>query len=211
MEEKRKGLIICKTCGAEIAKNAKVCPKCGAKIKNWKKTLIILGIIVFIIVVGASGGDSDKPKKVGEISSSNSASTETKNTKSEFSVGETAELKGVSATLVSVTESSGSMFYKPASGNVFALCEFVIENNSSEEITVSSMLSFEAYCDDYVCNYSLGSITEDDVNQLDGTIAVGKKMNGVICYEVPSDWEELEIHFNPNVWSGNDFIFIANH
>lgn len=50
---------ICKDCGAEVSKSAKVCPKCGKKLKN---TVLraILGILIIVIGIGAitSGGDS---------------------------------------------------------------------------------------------------------------------------------------------------------
>ena len=46
------------------------------------------------------------------------------------------------------------------------------------------MASFEAYADDYELNYSVSALLEkNDQNQLDGTIAAGKKRNGVIGYE----------------------------
>ena len=41
-------------------------------------------------------------------------------------------------------------------------------------MSVSSMLSFEAYAEDYALNYSLGAITDNNDTQLDGTIAAGK-------------------------------------
>ena len=70
------------------------------------------------------------------------------------------------------------------------------------------MASFEAYADDYALNYSLNALLENEsANQLDGTIAAGKKMNGVIGYEVPADWKDIEIHFTDNVWSSNKFKF----
>ena len=50
-------------------------------------------------------------------------------------------------------------------------------------------------------------LEKNDANQLDGTIAAGKKMNGVIGYEVPADWKTIEIHFKDNVWSSNKFKF----
>ena len=53
----------CKTCGAEIAKNAKVCVACGAKNKQPK--WVLWGIIaVVLIVIIASAGGSDKPANV---------------------------------------------------------------------------------------------------------------------------------------------------
>lgn len=211
----------CKVCGAEVASNAPVCPQCGAKLK--KKHPIFIGVVVLlflVVVISAIGGD-DEPKKVenaapsqsvGDAGAQTDAAGNEQETKNAFQVGETAELKGVRVTLVDVTESTGSAYNTPNDGNVFVLCEFEIENDSEEEITVSSIVSFDAYCDDYVCEYSLGALIEKgDKNQLDGTVAAGKKLNGVVGYEVPTDWKELEIAFTPDFWSGKDINFIALH
>ena len=158
-------------------------------------------------------GDS-KPKKVDNKTASTQQekeeerkSTETQETKDIFEVGETAELNDVQVTLLKYSESEGSEFNKPSDGNVFLLAEFEIVNNSDSEMNVSSMLSFEAYADDYSLNYSLGAITENNDTQLDGTIAAGKKMKGYIGYEVPEDWSTVEIHFTDDVWSNNKFKF----
>lgn len=215
-----KKMINCKACGQEIAKSAKACPHCGAK--NKKKHLILIIIIVFfvLICITASSGDSDEPQKVentdtGKIETSvenkEEVKEEVKEEKNEFYVGETAELKEVFVTLVNVTESTGSQFNTPTDGNVFVLCEFEIANNSDKDIAVSSMMSFETYCDDYTCTFSLTALMEKgNKNQLDGTVAAGKKFNGVIGYEVPADWNELEIRFTPDFWSGSDIVFVAN-
>lgn len=208
----------CKVCGAEVAKSAKVCPHCGAKLK--KGHPILIGILIFfflIAIIGSSGGD-DEPKKVEtsaptqnkEITPIQTEQESEAENKSAFYVGETAELKGVSVTFASVTESTGSTYNTPTNGNVFVLCEFEIANNSDKEIAVSSMMSFEAYCDDYTCTFSLSALMEKgNKNQLDGTVAAGKKFNGVVGYEVPADWQELEIVFTPDFWSGKDITFIA--
>ena len=212
-------IIQCKVCGAEIASNAKTCPHCGAK--NKKKSpvlLIILGVIVLVILIAAIGSSgSSKSNSTPSTSAASSAATAKPTAtpvpeKTGYGVGEAAESKGITVTLVSVTESSGSSYNKPADGNVFVLCEFEIENGSSSEITVSSLASFEAYCDDYTCNLSLTALIEKgNKNQLDGSVAAGKKFNGVVGYEIPADWKELEIHFTPDFWSGKDIIFVAEH
>lgn len=217
---KNSALKNCKVCGAEVAKSAKTCPHCGAKLKKGHPILIgILVFLVLIVIIGFSGG-SDEPKKVEASTpaqSVESAPAQAKQTpevesKLAFSAGETAELRGVSVTLVDVSKSTGSSFNVPTGGNVFVLCEFDIANNSDKEITVSSMLSFEAYCDDYTCTLSLGALMErGNKNQLDGTVAAGKKINGIIGYEVPADWQELEIVFTPDVWSGKDITFIVTN
>ncbi len=209
----------CKVCGAEVAKNAKTCPHCGAKLKKGHPILVgILILVVLVVAFGSSDGDEPKMAEntaVGESAEFEVSAQETtpeQEEKTEFHVGETAELKGVKATLVNVTESDGSDFNTPTEGNVFVICEFEIENNSDSEINISSAMSFNAYCDDYTCTFSLGALLEKgDKNQLDGTVAPGKKFNGIIGYEVPSDWGELEIAFTPNVWSGKDIVFIAEN
>ncbi len=204
---------LCKHCKSEIPKAAKVCPNCRKKqggIGKW----IIIGIVVVIFLAVAFGGGDDKPKKVenktattqqGE--SDDNKEVDTQEEKDIFSVGETAEMNDVQVTLLKYSESKGSEFNKPTDGNVFLMAEFEIVNNSDSEMNVSSMLSFEAYADDYALNYSLGAITENNNTQLDGTIAAGKKMKGYIGYEVPKDWSTVEIHFTDDVWSNNKFKF----
>lgn len=213
----------CKACGAQVAKTAKTCPHCGAKVKRGHPVLIgILAVIILFTVIGAVGG-SNEPKKVEtpeQSKSTNIISTKApeqttapkKDEKTAFLVGETAELGDVQVTLKGVTESTGSAYNKPGDGNVFVICEFDIANNSNGEIAVSSMMSFDAYCDDYACTFSLSALMEKgSKNQLDGTVAAGKKFSGVVGYEVPADWQELEINFTPDVWSGKNITFIATN
>lgn len=206
----------CKYCQTEIDAKAKICPNCKKKQGGKGKIVaIVVVVLVIIAIIGGLGSEDDKPKTVaGSNSSGGNTSTqgsvETTAEKATFGIGETVELKGVQATLVSVTENNGSEYNKPEDGNVFVLCEFNIENNSDSDISVSSIMSFEAYCDSYSLNQSLtGLLTAEGKNQLDGSVASGKKMAGVIAYEVPSDWSELEISFTPSFWSGKDITFIA--
>lgn len=206
----------CKSCGKLIAKSAKVCPKCGAKQKKKHPILGVILIILGIIIVAAViGGDSDKgPKKVGDSSSTQSKADQSEPVKDQapenttFGVGEKVELNDIIVTLNSVVESNGKEFFEPSDGNVYVLCEFTIENNSSKELNISSMLCFDGYVDDYSTSLSISAESSSDKGQLDGTVAAGKKMNGVIGYEVASDWKEIEIHFTPNFWSGKDIIFL---
>jgi hypothetical protein len=201
----------CKHCQTEIDQKAKICPACHKK-QGGKLKFILIGLIAVILIAALVPKDDDKPEVVGSKDStgSNNKSAATKAPeKTTFSSGETVKLNDILVTLVGVTESTGSDFNKPAEGNVFAICEFNIENNSSEEIIVSSIISFEAYCDDYSISQSISGLLEVDKGQLDGSVAAGKKMNGVIAYEVPADWKELEINFTPDFWSSKDITFIA--
>ena len=205
---------------AEIAKSAKTCPKCGAKQKKSKVlgiVLVVLGLIIFFAAIGSSGSD-DEPKKVGNTGTTQNTKKDTTkkdDTKKEpekttFGVGEQVILNDIVVTMNGVTESSGSDFNKPSEGNTFILCEFTIENNSDKELNISSLLCFNGYIDDFSTSFSLSAQMESDKGQLDGAVAPGKKMNGIIAYEAASDWKEIEIHFTPDVWSGKDIKFVAS-
>lgn len=218
-----KKLVNCKTCGAEIAKNAKVCPKCGAKSKKHPilgLIVLFIGVLTILSAIGGSSDDTNEPKNqapdvsassaVQPVTSENQVSDSEEKQVDSYTVGDRAVLKDVAVTLVDVSESGGTDFLTPSDGNVFLICEFEIENGSKSDIAVSSIMSFEAYADDYATTLSLTSTTSSDKNQLDGTVAAGKKMNGVVGYEVPKDWTNFEIRFTPSVWSGKDITFTIN-
>lgn len=123
-------------------------------------------------------------------------------------MNETAEYRNVQVTLTNVQETSGSQYNSPKDGNVFVLAEFEIVNNSDKDLAISSIMCFEAYQDGYATNMSLAALLENDGEQLDGSIASGKKMKGSIGYEIPSTCKELEIHVQPDVWSGKNMVFV---
>ena len=217
---------LCKYCQTEIPKKAKICPNCKKKQSGKLKWIVIAVIVLILIAAIAGGGGDTTPQRVDNAnlpSESNekqqgtlktedkqeeTTKTEEKQEEIIFGVGETAELNGVRVTMTDYSESNGSKYNKPSDGNVFLLIEFLIENNTDSEMAVSSMMSFEAYADDYALNYSLSALLEkENSNQLDGQIAAGKKMKGIIGYEVPSDWQEVEIHYTDNVWSSSKFKF----
>lgn len=208
-----KKLIKCKTCGNEIAKSAKVCPHCGAK--NKKHTVLGVFLVIFglFLIAAAFGSTDETPQKVEDTDSSPDAnqaeqqSQEPEQTR--FGVGEKVELDDIAVTLVKVSQNSGGNYMTPSEGKVFVVCEFDIENNSDKDIAVSSMLSFDAYIDDYAAGLNLSAMLSTDQQQLDGSIAAGKKMNGVIGYEADPDWSDIEIRFTPDFWSGSKFVFTA--
>ena len=178
-----------------------------------KKIISIL--IACILLLGLCACEStptlvDTPQNNDTLQNNNTP-TETESAKV-FSLGDTVELDDVVVTFLDVTQSNGSTYNKPTSGNVFVLCEFEIANNSSEELNISSMMSFSAYHDDYACEYSISALMEKgNKDQLDGSIAPGKKMKGVIGFEIPEDWNELEVHFTPDVFSLGEIVFVATN
>lgn len=156
--------------------------------------------------VAEADEEKDSDKKDSDIDEESDIEEPEKETK--FRKGETAEMNDIQVTMTSCKLGKGSEYNKPDDGNAYLLAEFEIKNNSDDELTVSSIMSFEAYADDYKLDYSFGAIMEAEGNQLDGSVAPGKKMKGWIGWEVPEDFKAVEVHFTDNVWSSDKFVFL---
>ena len=207
----------CKHCKSEIPYDAKVCPVCRKKQGAPGCLIVVLVVVVLVVIAAFAGsGESSTPQKVESTSGTSQSASQAGEAQSQpeqtvFTVGDAVELNGVKTTLLSAEEYPGKQYMMPTDGNVFLVCQFEIENDSSAEITVSSMVSFNAYCDDYSVNLSVtGEMLEDSWKTLDGTVAPGKKINGVIAYEIPQDWQKMEISYTPSFWSGHDVQFEIN-
>lgn len=178
-----------------------------------RKRILSFGLCLALCLgLCACAGNGEMPQG-GTPSSQEPVQTAepTPEAKEGYAIGEQAEVKGVTVTLTQVEESTGSQFFEPEDGKVFLLCHFDIANGTEEDLAVSSMLSFSAYVDDYAASISLGALAASSESQLDGSVAAGKKLAGVVGYEVDKDWSKLEITFKPSVWSGKGLTFIAEH
>lgn len=214
----------CVNCGTDFQGN--FCPKCGAAapgnadvpatVKKKKKFhwWYVLIILVVIAAIGAAADNANNPSEVDDNKVEDSANDDntnvednSKNEQTIFHQGDVATSSDINITLLSVTESNGSQFMKPTDGNVYVTFKFEIDNQSDKEITISSLMMFDAYFDDYAANLSIGAITLSGETQLDGSVAAGKKLAGVVGYEAPSDWKTAEIHVTPDFWFGDDIIF----
>lgn len=217
---------ICKHCKSEIPKGAKICPYCKKKQSGVLKWIII-ALIVLILIGAVVGGNSESEKPHQVVSDNTETQTvqtesvpssqveketekEVEN-KNEFSIGEIAEYKDVQITVTGYEESTGNDWGAPEEGMVFVFPEIEIVNNSGEEVSISSMLSFECYVDDYKTDFSSSAFmaisTDSAKQQLDGSIAPGKKLKGVLGIEAPQDWTTIEIYYKDNVWLGSNFSF----
>jgi hypothetical protein len=225
--------IVCQKCGEQNPATNNYCKKCTAPLKEnlppppqqfqqqfippKKKSkgcliavIIVVAVIILIIIiaVASNAGKSIPTDANGNPTASNGEANKT------YGINEPVTQNGITMTLASVTQNSGSEYNKPADGKVFLLCEFNIDNNANSDLTISSMLCFEAYVDTYATSLSFTALIEKgSKQQLDGKVASGKKMNGVIAYEVPKDWKELEIQIKPDVlsfFSGKTIFKVAN-
>lgn len=114
-------------------------------------------------------------------------------TKTKYTIGDTVIQKDIRVTLEETTLSNGSGFSQPTEGNVFIIFEFEIANNSSEDMVFSSILCSSAYCDNYALDESITALVANDKQSLGGTIAPGRKLKGALAYEIPVNWNTVEV------------------
>ncbi|MDB8789329.1 DUF4352 domain-containing protein [Romboutsia sp. 1001216sp1] len=195
-------LINCKSCGNEIASNAKACPKCGAKNSKPFYKKIWFWVLVVIIIAAIGGSGSNKPKLVSEDKPI--VTKEEKSNKTEvFNIGDTIELDKFKITVNEIKTTNGSDFIKPQEGNEFLYVDATVENISDKEQTVSSVLMFKVVDKDGRAMKQ--TIVENANGQLDGTIGPGRKMTGEYVVEVPKDATGLELQFDSSL-AGNQVV-----
>lgn len=181
---------------------------------------VVLIIILILAIVAAAGYVLSRTKDKKSSKSDSGTKTEaSKNDKKEsskdtYAVGETAEHNNIQVQLLGYEESEGNEWAVPGDGNTFVFVNMQITNNSDKELTVSSMMSFDNYCGDTKLDYSTDAFTalstDPDKQQLDGSIATGKNLNGYLCLEVPADWTTIEIHYTDNVWDDSKVKFVID-
>ena len=150
--------------------------------KKHKKSLPFIILILILIIIAVIFLFSKM-----HTSSDNSSGTSTPKktadaTKEIYKQNETAAYNGIEITMDSYVESEGDDWSVPTEGNEFMFVHMTIVNQTSDDLVISSMASFENYCDDTKLDYSAAAFTAlattSDQPKLDGTIAPGETLEG---------------------------------
>ena len=224
---KQAKMIRCKTCGEEIAQNAKRCPKCGAKNKKpifrrwWFWTLIAL---ILIIAIAAGGGNgNDETKKVGTVSADTAADTaaaEASEPAKEAQEGEDAEeapalldkyhvgdiLEDGDMRIVYMASgeyTEENEYLQPQEGNKYIFLEFSFENMSDKDDAYVSSMSFECYAD----GYNADMYYKENAD-LDATLSAGRVTTGSVYFEVPEGAQEIEVEYETNFLTEEKITFV---
>lgn len=218
MKKEKPTTKICKYCKTEIPYGAKVCPQCRKKQKR-SGCLTAIAVVIAIGVIGSCfGSNSDEGEKTASKTATETASAEVTPAKAEtieetaveekavFGVGDTVEVgDGIKMTILAANKyKSDNQFITPADGKMFYKIDIEIANNSEKDTTISSIVGFEAYEDDYSIDETYVSGID---NMLSGSVAAGKKIKGSLCYELNNGWKILELQYKPNVWINKKIIF----
>lgn len=107
---KQSKMTACKTCGTEIAANAKTCPKCGAKNKKpiYKRPwFIVLMVLLALGIIGSIGKDSSTQEPAPDsqpVSAASSASATISDTISEETSEPEESVSDISYTAYTVSQ-----------------------------------------------------------------------------------------------------------
>ena len=166
----------------------------------------ILCCILCVLMVFCLTACSDTPtKEIGSGAQTNAGNGTPKD--ETFSLNETAVFDDLKITATEIKETKGDDFFEPEDGKVFVGVKFTIENVSSEEQSISSILLFDAYADDVKCEYSFNAACAFDEG-LDGDLAAGKKMIGWYAVEVPKEWQNIELEVKSSWLSSSSAKFV---
>lgn len=203
---------VCKDCQSEISKKAKICPICRSRQRKSFGSLFLTAVLYLVIIVcffscisgNSSNPSDDNPQKVGDVGENSENNNEqVDNTKNEFSVGEIIETSNLKISFLSASEyNPNNEFLQPQEGYVFWRFEFEFENISNSDQTVSSMIDWSCYADDYDMKQSW---TGED--SLDAQLSAGKKAKGAIYFELPKEFANATLEYKTNYWNDNKVVF----
>lgn len=189
-------MIKCKTCGGEIAKSAKVCPKCGAKQHQgvYIACGVIMAIAIFLCFIVIFGSSFDENGSVNSGSSSSAV-------KNEKVIGIDGTLKGdcfdisiVDAKWTDELKTSLGVVTPENDGNKL-LCLIFSAKNTTDSTKNVANAGFNAYVDGkkILPNVVVGSI--DDSMVFVGAVSSEMEIVGFSVWELPEDWSEFRTSY----------------
>lgn len=147
-------------------------------------------LLVSGCVVVADEGAGDTGTSQEEVSTSEETSTEESTATEEvevasssYGVGDTIDFGGIQYTLNSVTTVLEDAISSPPSEDVYLVLDLTITNNTSEEFSSSSLISFDLKGSD-AYTYDL-AIFVDTRGSLDVSVPAGDVARGEIAFDVP--------------------------
>lgn len=202
----------CKNCGEEIAKNAKTCPKCGARygLPGFVKFLILIIIIVGCII----GCMSSCTDSVNDAIEETANEYKDINGKTEFSVGESFENKHLKVSLTQVNKDFKDYSEYATIKKGYKVVQFNFEgkNVGTSKSELFSYADFDCYADNESMN-QFYSVNSSDNNGLDfiHELTSGKIGKGSIYCEVPIDAKDITVEYDAAWLTDNSkIIFKAN-
>lgn len=151
---------------------------------------------------------SDVPASAQESQQEESSvpSEESSETSQTATVGQSVEGPDWKISLLSAKTydkiTDGTLETTPDEGKVYLVCFFEVENVSDKD-NYFNYFYIESYVDGYNEDISVLLSDVDGNSILSGDVAAGKKLKGYLAWQVDPAWEELEVSYKSDVWTGD--------
>ena len=174
---------------------------------NCKSIRIVLLAIAMVLCLTACGidfsttsnsNDNEESSKIGESSESNNPAS--------ISVDNPVQTNDTWKITYQKCQTKDKMdsFTPAEEGTEFVVVFFEIENITEEEQTFSILLC-DFYIDGVKTPQTLYGVSVDNSLQLASLpLKEGRKANGYMLFEAPTDWKELEIIYNESLIHTDD-------
>lgn len=189
----------CKHCQSEIDIAAKVCPNCKKNqgMSGCLKAFIVILILIISIILLMGACTKEVADSIDESIKETENSYKDKNGKTTFTKGEIFENKYLKLTMIEVNENFKDYdeWTSVKDGYKIIMVKFEAENIGEEDRFVS-YLDFNCYADDVAMEENY--LVFDNYEHLSATISKGKKTQGYIFYEVPTDSQSIVFEYEPS-------------
>ena len=209
----------CINCGNELPENAAMCVNCGTMVNGsgnnkgnkkkglptWAIVLIVVGCVIIlpilILVILSIVGINYAEKNGIDIKNYVENITTARGT-----IGDTLtdnELKITLNNALTYSEIEGVLSGTPDDGKEYLVFFFTVENIGDEDTYISTY-DFDGYVDDTAIDESVILGTIDGYEEIGGNLAVGKKANGYLAFEVNTNWKKFDVHYKNDYLDSSD-------
>jgi hypothetical protein len=169
------------------------------------------------MVIAIASTDDDTPARSSNENtqqgdSGGSSGSQQAVTDERFTLNETAVFRNISVTAEEIIINDGwktesFAIFTPSEGNKYVAVKFTIENTSSEDQHISTILLFDAYADGVKLEYSFGA-DSGLTGTLEGNISPGRRLVGYYGVEVSENAKKLELEVRSSWLGSGKAVFV---
>jgi Domain of unknown function (DUF4352) len=169
--------------------------------------ILVVIIIIVVIAANANASKANTGTVVNNGSTATTQATTAPATQSDFKIGQVVSVASTwQITVLSAKTSTGSQFNTPQKpGDLFLVITISVKNISGQSQNMSSALQWNLQ-DSTGQKYNI-TIDTDAGATLDGAVAAGRPLKGVISYEIPKTLHSFTLSFQNDITSTDQSIW----
>lgn len=148
----------------------------------------------------------EKKEEIEEKSEEDTENKEDQEVSNIFYVGDMLETKKIKLSYIACGDYiDENMFVEAGENNKLIYFEFEFENIGTTDTSVG-YYDFDCYADGYEAKNSM--CTADNAMTSIATLSPGRRMGGIVVFEVPKNSETIEVEYETSFWTQDKAIFM---